>query len=86
MFDRFGIDFGAVLGAPLSCVNRLVGGPRRSWDRLGSVLSSSCGLGSLFLSFLSSCWGRLGSLLVSFWEIWAILGSLGSMLGRLGLS
>ena len=44
---------------------RPLGGPRWSWDRLGSVLFSSCGLGSLFVTLLSS--DRLGALLAPFW-------------------
>ena len=39
-----------------NCANRPFGRPRRSQDRLGSVLFSSCRSGSLFWSF----WGRLG--------------------------
>ena len=76
MFDRFGIDFGAVLGsqmAPQGChqtgVWRALGGPRRSQDRLGSVLFSSCRSGSLFWSSwapLGVVFGRLGLLLGSF--------------------
>ena len=62
-------------GAPLSYANRPWGVPRRSCDRLGSVVFSSCGLGSLF--WLS--WGRLGTLLAPFW---AVLGSLGVFLGH----
>ena len=58
---------------PLSCANRLVGGPRRSWDRLGSVLFSSCDSGSLFLAswvplgvVLGRLWPRFGSS----WALW----------------
>ena len=40
----------------LSYANRPWGGPRRSWDRLGSVLFSSCRSGSLFWS----SWAPLG--------------------------
>ena len=58
-------------GGRLNCANRPVGGPRRSSDRLGSVLFSSCDPGSLF--------GPLGCLLESFW------GVLGLVLGHLGL-
>ena len=45
------------------------GDPRWSWDRLGSVLFSSCGSGSLFWSSwapLGVVFGRLGLLLGSF--------------------
>ena len=63
---RFLIVFGSILvpfwpptwspKTPLSCANRPWGGPRRSQDRLGSVLFSSCRSGSLFWS----SWGRFG--------------------------
>ena len=60
---------------PLSCANRLVGGPRRSWDRLGSVLLSSCDSGSLF----KASWMPLGVVLGCswghFWPSWELLGS-----------
>ena len=58
-WDRFWCRFGLPNGAPggrLSYANRPWGGPRRSQDRLGSVLFSSCRSGSLFWSF----WGRFG--------------------------
>ena len=79
MVHRFGIDFGAVLasqieprGGRLSYANRPWGGPRRSQDRLGSVLFSSCRSGSLFWSswaplvVVFGVFGRLGLLLGSF--------------------
>ena len=66
---RFGLPNGP-LGARKSYANRPLGGPRLSWDRLGSLLFSSCGSGSLFCP----SWGRLGALLAPFW---AVLGSLG---------
>ena len=53
-----------------NCANRPWGGPRRSQDRLGSVLFSSCRSGSLFWSSwapLGVVFGRLGLLLGSFW-------------------
>ena len=63
---RFLIVLGSILvafwppkwapGARLYYENRAVGGPRRSQDRLGSVLFSSCRLGSLFWS----SWAPLG--------------------------
>ena len=63
---RFLIVLGSILvpfwppkwhpGGPLSCANRPWGGPRRSQDRLGSVLFSSCRSGSLFWS----SWAPLG--------------------------
>ena len=53
-----------------------LGGPRRSWDRLGSVLFSSCGLASIFGRF----WGLLGVHLGSFWAFWK------ASWGRFGVS
>ena len=52
-WDRFWCRFGLPNGAPgarLNFENRPRGGPRRSQDRLGSVLFSSCRSGSLFWS------------------------------------
>ena len=50
-------------GCARACGLARGGGPRRSQDRLGSVLFSSCRSGSLFWSF----WGRFGALRGSFW-------------------
>ena len=81
MFDRFRVDFDAVLGAkmapqeggPIVLIDPL-GGPRRSWDRLGSVLFSSCGLASFFCRF----WVPLGA----FWGCtWGRFGPFGRLLG-----
>ena len=47
----------------LNCADRPWGGPRRSQDRLGSILLSSCRSGSLFWP----SWGRFGLVLGSFW-------------------
>ena len=55
-------------------------------DGLGIVLGRSffrLAVWVLFLALLGASWGRLGSLLASFWTI---LGSIGLVLGRLGLS
>ena len=90
IFHPFGIGFGGVLasqmeraqGAPLSYANRTWGGPRllgSSWFSPFFVLR----FGFAFLALLGASWGRLESLLASFW---IILGSLGLVLGRLGLS
>ena len=43
-----------------------MGGPRRSWDRLGSVLFFVLSFGIAFLVVLGSSWGR-------FWSSWAPL-------------
>ena len=61
-----------------------LGGPRRSWDRLGSALFSSCGLTSIF--------GRFGGLLEvhlgSFWAFgkasWGRFGVSGCILVLFG--
>ena len=82
---RFLILLGSVLvpfwtpkwspGGRLSYANRPLGGPRRSWDRLGSTLFSSCGLGSLFWP----SWAPLGVVLGRFWTCfgpsWALVGA-----------
>ena len=81
MFDRFRFDFDAVLGAkmPPQGGGRTVlidplGAPRRSWDRLGSILFSSCGLASIFGRF----WAPLGA----FWGCsWDRVGPFGGLLG-----
>ena len=76
------MDVGAVLASQMeprggrrACGNRRVGGPRRSWDRLGLVLFSSCDSGSLFLA----SWVPLGVVLRCswdhFWPSWELLGS-----------
>ena len=59
---RFGLPNGP-LGVRANYANRLWGGPRRSQDRLGSILLSSCRSGSLFWP----SWGRFGLVLGSFW-------------------
>ena len=81
---RFGLPNGS-RGGPLSCANRPVGGPRRSWDRLGSVLFSSCAPGSLFgahrvplgvvLNVLGLVFCHLGLSWARFRSSWALLGS-----------
>ena len=62
--------------------NRPLGGPRRSWYRLGSVLFSSCSLGSLFspsrapLGVVLGRFGRrFGPSWARFGSSWALLGS-----------
>ena len=45
----------------------ILGGPRRSWDRLGSVLFFVLSFGIAFLVVLGSFWGRFGALRGSFW-------------------
>ena len=77
-WDRFWCHFGlpnGTRGGPLSCANRPWGGPRRSWNRLGSALFSSCGSGSLFCP----SWARLGVVLGCFWlrfgPSWSLLAS-----------
>ena len=92
---RFLIVFGSILvpfwppkwnpGARLNCENRPWGGPRRSQDRLGSVLFSSCASGSLFgahrvplgvvLSVLGLVFCHLGLSWARFRSSWALLGS-----------
>jgi hypothetical protein len=61
-------------GAPLSYAIGSLGGPTRSWGPLGSVLFSSCGLGSLF--WLS--WAPFGAVLGCPWPLfgssWGLLG------------
>ena len=57
--DRFWTVLGSQIeprGGRLSCANLPWAAPRRSQDRLGSVLFSSCRSGSLFWS----SWGRFG--------------------------
>ena len=62
-------------GGRLNCANRPVGGPRRSWDRLGSVLFSSCDSGSLFCPSWVPLRIVLGRLRPRFGSSWALLGS-----------
>ena len=59
-----------------------MGGPRRPWDRLGSVFLFVLRSGLAFLSLLDASWARFGVLLGSFL---VILGALGLVLGHLGL-
>ena len=52
-------------GGRLSCANRLLGGPRRSWDRLGSFFFR--------LAIRDHFLGPLGCLLESFWSIFGLV-------------
>ena len=76
--------FGAHLGKPR-------GGPRQSWDRLGSDPFSPCGSGSLF----APSWAPLAVVLGPFWPhfgpswgllgpFWVVLGSPGVVFGHSG--
>ena len=71
-WDRFWCRFGLPNGSPgvrANCAKRPGGLPRRSQDRLGSVLFSSCHLGSFFGRFgvvLGSFLGAPGVVLVLF--------------------
>ena len=78
IFDRLGVDFGAILGAKMvpqgwhqTRVWSVLGGPRRSWGRLCSALLSSCGSGSLF----ELSWAPLEVILGCSWDHFWPLGS-----------
>ena len=61
------------------------GGPRRSWDRLGSDPFSSCVSGSLFGPFRGHLGVVLGRLWPHFGPAWALWGPFWVVLGSPGL-
>ena len=69
------------LGAHRSWEIGPLGGPRPSWDRLGSLRFFVLRFGFAFLTLLGSSWGRLEAPLAPFW---AVLASLGLVLGLSG--
>ena len=60
-------------------------GPRRSRDRLGSILRSTCGLGSLFEPSSAPLGTIFGRSWANFWLVGAVLVSFFAFGGRCSL-